>query len=47
MTTERVYVGKRPRGLRGGEDDPLMTVDLQVRKSGLGKLSHLADANIT
>ena len=43
MTTERVYRGGRPR-TQGNEDDPLVTVSLQVRQSQLTALDQRADA---
>jgi hypothetical protein len=46
MTIERVYRGGRPR-TQGHEDDPLVTVSLQVRQSQLAALDQLADAERT
>jgi Ribbon-helix-helix protein, copG family len=46
MTTERVSRGGRPR-TRGNEDNPLVTVSLQVRQSQLAELDQLADAERT
>jgi Ribbon-helix-helix protein, copG family len=46
MSTARVYRGGRPR-TQGGEDDPLVTVSLQVRQSQLAELDQLADAERT
>jgi Ribbon-helix-helix protein, copG family len=46
MTTERVYRGGRPR-TQGREDEPLVTVNLHVRKSQLAELDQLADAEHT
>jgi hypothetical protein len=46
MTTVRVSRGGRPR-TRGNEDNPLVTVSLQVRQSQLAELDQLADAERT
>ncbi len=43
MSTPRGYRGRRPR-TQGREDDPLVTVSLQVRQSQLTELDQLADA---
>ena len=46
MTTERGYRGGRRRTQRH-EDDPLVTVSLQVRQSQLAALDQRADAERT
>lgn len=46
MVTERVYRGGRPR-TQGSEEDPLMTVNLHLRKRQLVTLDQLADAEHT
>jgi len=46
MVTERVYRGGRPRK-QGREVDPLVTVNLHVRKRQLETLDQLADAEHT
>jgi Ribbon-helix-helix protein, copG family len=46
MSTPGVYRGGRPR-TQGGEDDPLVTVSLQVRQRQLAALDQLADAEHT
>ena len=46
MVTERVYRGGRPRK-QGSAEDPLVTVNLHVRKSQLAELDQLADAERT
>jgi Ribbon-helix-helix protein, copG family len=46
MATERAYRGGRPRK-QGAEEDPLVTVNLHVRKSQLAALDQLADAERT
>jgi Ribbon-helix-helix protein, copG family len=43
MATERGYRGGRPRTQRH-EDDPLVTVSLQVRQGQLAALDQRADA---
>ena len=46
MTTECVSRGGRPR-TQGHNDDPLVTVSLQVRQSQLAELDQVADAEHT
>ncbi|MBI3325351.1 MAG: ribbon-helix-helix protein, CopG family [Nitrospinae bacterium] len=46
MVTEREHRGGRPRK-QGREEDPLVTVNLHVRKSQLAELDQLADAEHT
>jgi hypothetical protein len=46
MTTERVSRRGRPP-TPGNDDDPLVTVSLQVRQSQLAELDQLADAERT
>ena len=46
MVDERGHRGGRPRK-QGWEDDPLVTVNLHVRKSQLSELDQLADAEHT
>jgi hypothetical protein len=46
MSTARVVRGGRQR-TQGGEEDPLVTVSLHVRKRQLAQLDHLADAEHT
>jgi hypothetical protein len=46
MSTPRGYRGGHPR-IQGGEEDPLVTVTLHVRKSQLTELDQLADAEHT
>jgi hypothetical protein len=46
MSTARGYRGGRPR-TQGSEDDPLVTVNLHVRKGQLAVLDQLADAEHT
>ena len=43
MSRARVYRGGRPR-MQGRNEDPLVTVSLQVRKGQLAALDQLADA---
>ena len=43
MSTQRVYRGGRPR-VQGGAEDPLVTVNLQVRQRQLAVLDQLAHA---
>jgi hypothetical protein len=42
MSTERAYRGGRPR-TQGGEEDPLVTVSVHLRKHQLATLDKLAD----
>lgn len=46
MVAGRGHRGGRPRK-QGWEEDPLVTVNLHVRKSQLVELDHLADADHT
>jgi hypothetical protein len=46
MRAERAYRGGRPRK-QGTEEDPLVTVNLHVRRSQLAALDHLADVERT
>ena len=46
MSSGREYQGGRPR-TQGSEDDPLVTVNLHVRKSQLAVLDDLASAERT
>jgi hypothetical protein len=46
MSTPGGYRGRRPR-TQGREDDPLVTVSLQVRQGQLTELDQLADAERT
>jgi Ribbon-helix-helix protein, copG family len=46
MSTQRVYRGGRPRA-QGNAEDPLVTVNLQVRQRQLAVLDQLADAEHT
>jgi hypothetical protein len=46
MSSARRYQGGRPR-TQGWEDDPLVTVSVQVRKRQLAALDQLADAEHT
>jgi metal-responsive CopG/Arc/MetJ family transcriptional regulator len=46
MSTGRGYQGGRPR-TQGSENDPLVTVNLHVRKSQLATLDQLANAERT
>jgi Ribbon-helix-helix protein, copG family len=46
MAAERAYRGGRPRK-QGAEEDPLVTVNLHVRKSQLAALDERADIERT
>jgi metal-responsive CopG/Arc/MetJ family transcriptional regulator len=46
MSTARRYQGGRPRK-QGREEDPLVTVNVHLRKSQLAALDQLADAELT
>ena len=46
MAASRTHRGGRPRK-QGWEEDPLVTVNLHLRKSQLAELDHLADEEHT